>query len=153
MATEYKQGNFHPKFPHKYKGNIQNIIYRSGWEKRFMEWCDENSTIVEWSSEEVIIPYRSPMDGRIHRYFPDFVIKARKPDGTLKEMLIEIKPHAQTVAPSSSRKTKKFLQEVVTYGINQAKWDAAKNYCADKGWEFAVITEKQFGFSNGNKHK
>lgn len=139
-------GRFKPKNPAKYVGDSSNIIYRSSWECRVMTWLDQNSDIISWASEELIIPYRSPVDGKFHRYFPDFLVKVRTKDGTVKTMILEVKPKYQTVPPiQPSRKTKKFINEVVTYGINQAKWKAASEYCLDRGWEFRVITEDHLG--------
>ena len=83
-------GIFRPRNIKKYRGDYRNIIYRSSWEKVFMRYCDKNSNILEWGSEETIIPYRSPLDQRIHRYFPDFYIKVRDNDGKAKKYIIEI---------------------------------------------------------------
>jgi hypothetical protein len=96
---------------------------------------------VKWSSEEFCIPYWKPTDGQRHRYFPDFRIEVRSKDGTIKTMVIEIKPKAQTAAPVLRRRTQKFLSEVATFATNQAKWDAAKQYCAERGWTFLVLDE------------
>ena len=139
-------GRFLPKNPQKYRGNPTNIIYRSTWERRVMNWLDTTENIVEWGSEELIIPYRSPTDGKIHRYFPDFYVKVRQKDATIRVMILEIKPHKQTIEPvKKSRVTKQYIQEVVTYGTNQAKWKAATEFCADRGWTFKVLTEHDLG--------
>lgn len=143
--TTYK-GKFFPKNPHKYRGDVDNIIWRSTWELRTMKYLDETSSIVEWSSEEIIIPYISPVDGRRHRYFPDFLIKVKQKDDTVKTYLLEVKPYNQTKEPKvQSRKTKKYLTEVMTWGVNSRKWEAAREFCADRGWEFKLITEKELG--------
>lgn len=142
MATNYKQGFFKPRNPNKYIGDPTNIVYRSGWEKRVMEWADTNSSIVKWGSEEVVIPYVSPVDNRVHRYFMDFYVEVKGSDGSIRTMLLEVKPKAQTQAPKTpKRKTKRYITEVVTYGVNQAKWKAAEDYCKTKGWEFKLVTE------------
>ena len=139
-------GRFLPKNPQKYRGDPTNIIYRSTWERRVMNWLDTTENIVEWGSEELIIPYRSPTDGKIHRYFPDFYVKVRQKDATIRVMILEIKPHKQTIEPvKKSRVTKQYIQEVVTYGTNQAKWKAATEFCADRGWTFKVLTEHDLG--------
>jgi hypothetical protein len=139
-------GRFKPKNPAKYVGDSSNIIYRSSWECRVMTWLDQNSDVISWASEELIVPYKSPVDGRFHRYFPDFLIKVKTRDGSIKTMMIEVKPKYQTVPPvQPSRKTKKFINEVITYGINQSKWKAANEYCLDRGWEFRIITEDHLG--------
>jgi len=139
-------GKFKPKNPHKYKGNPTNIIYRSLWEMRFMRFCDMDSRIIKWSSEEVVIPYRSPIDRRIHRYFVDFLVQMKKADGSINTMLIEIKPASQTREPQKQSKvTKRYINEVFTWGVNQAKWAAAEEYCKDRNWEFKIFTEKELG--------
>lgn len=113
-----------------------------------MHWLDEKDEVLKWSSEELAIPYISPVDNRKHRYFPDFKATIRSQDGTIKTYLIEVKPYKQTKEPKpQKRKTKQYITEVVTWGVNSAKWEAARNYCAAKGWEFMIITEKELGRS------
>ena len=137
-------GKYIPKNPQKYLGDPNNIVYRSLWERTLMVKLDEREDVLNWGSEEMNIPYRSPLDNKIHRYFPDFIAKMRKADGTTFIRMIEVKPHAQSVEPTKPKKvTKRFINEVMTWGVNKAKWDAARAYCADKGWEFTVITEKE----------
>lgn len=138
------KGKFTPKNPKKYTGDYKNIIYRSSWEAKFMNWCDTNSNVMSWSSEEIIIPYKSPVDNRYHRYFVDFFIKLRTSDGSIKAYLIEVKPKKQTKEPEKKKRvTKQYIQEVVTWGVNQAKWKAATEYCLDRGWEFKILTEDE----------
>ena len=109
-----------------------------------MDWCDTNLNVVRWSSEEVVIPYISPLDNRPHRYFVDFYVEAIGRDGQIRKLLLEVKPDAQTQEPKKqTRKTKRYITEVMTWGVNQAKWKAAKEYCQEKGWEFQLITEKE----------
>jgi hypothetical protein len=140
------KGRFSPQNPKKYKGDPTNIIFRSLWERKFMKHLDENTSIVEWSSEEIQIPYISPLDNRRHRYFPDFYVKAKNPDGTLKEMIVEIKPKKETKEPTKKKRiTKQYITEVTTWGKNQAKWKAAEEYCADRGWQFMIMTEDHLG--------
>lgn len=140
------KGRFSPQNPKKYKGDPTNIIFRSLWERKFMKHLDENTSIIEWSSEEIQIPYISPLDNRRHRYFPDFYVKARNPDGTLKEMIVEIKPKKETKEPTKKKRiTKQYITEVTTWGKNQAKWKAAEEYCADRGWQFMIMTEDHLG--------
>lgn len=137
-------GRFIPKNPQKYVGDYTNIIYRSTWELRFMKKFDEEDWVVSWASEELVIPYISPVDGRWHRYFVDFVIKIRDKNGNLKTWMIEVKPKKQTKPPDiPQRKTKKFITEVVTWTVNDAKWKAAREYCKDRSWEFVIFTEDQ----------
>ena len=140
------KGKFKPKNRDKYKGNPTNIIYRSLWERRFMVYCDSNNSVVKWSSEEIFIPYRSPFDRKIHKYYPDFWVKIKKHDGTIETSIIEVKPKSQTIPPkdtSRKRKSGRFLLEMKRYGINEAKWIAANTYCKYKNWKFKIITEDQ----------
>lgn len=139
-------GLFKPKNPKKYIGDHTNIIYRSSWECKVMDWLDRNPDILSWASEELTIPYVSPVDGRYHRYFPDFLVKVKTKDGKSRTMLLEIKPKRQTKEPErQKRQTKKYINEVVTWGVNQAKWKAANEYCLDRGWEFKILTEEHLG--------
>ena len=143
---KYHQGRFHPRFPNKYKGDSRNIIYRSSWELKFMRYCDSNTNIVKWSSEEIVIPYRSPIDNRFHRYFPDFYLKYKDNTGKMIEKVVEIKPAKQVQEPKvQKRKTKKYVTEVVTYAKNQAKWLAAEEFRRDRKWKFQILTEKELG--------
>jgi hypothetical protein len=147
----FKQGFFRPNNPKKYRGDPTNIVYRSGWEKRVMEYLDNNMNITRWASEEIIIPYYSPIDNKYHKYYPDFYVEAIGRDGETKKMLLEVKPQAQTQEPKSQqRMTKRYITEVMTYGVNQAKWHAAEEYCRKKGWEFKLITEREL-FGKNNK--
>jgi hypothetical protein len=140
------KGKYQPSFPKKYKGNPTNIVYRSLWERKFMIYCDTNENILEWFSEEIAVPYRSPIDNKIHRYFPDFYIKVKESNGQIKKYIIEIKPKKQTIEPiPQKKKTKGYIYEVYEYVKNQAKWKAAEEWCADKGYEFKIFTEDDLG--------
>ena len=140
------KGKYNPSYPKKYKGDPNNIIYRSLWERKFMVYCDKNENILEWGSEEVIVPYRSPIDNRYHRYFPDFYIKVKESTGKITKMIVEIKPYKQCIEPKvQKKKTKGYIYEVMEYAKNQAKWSAAKEWCLDRGYEFKVLTENELG--------
>lgn len=140
------KGKFSPSHPRKYKGDPTKIIYRSLWELKFMRYCDMNERVLKWSSEEIVIPYKSPIDNKYHRYFPDFYIKYADRNGKVKESLIEIKPAKQVREPKKQKaRTKKYVAEVYEYAKNQAKWKAAKDYCDDRLWEFQIFTEKELG--------
>ena len=140
------KGRYQPNNPLKYKGNFKNIIYRSLWELKFMKYCDRNQNILEWGSEEIVVPYRSPIDNRYHRYFPDFYIKVRENTGQVKKYVIEIKPKKQCIEPKVQKiKTKSYIREVCEYAKNQAKWEAATEYCKDRKLEFKVLTENELG--------
>ena len=144
MGRTYKS-IYHPAFPKKYRGNPNNIICRSNWERKFCNYCDMNKNILEWCSEEFFIPYRSPLDNRIHRYFPDFFMKVQESNGRTKGYVVEVKPKRQTMPPtkSSKKRQKTYINEVKTYTINEAKWKAAKEFCADRSLEFRIITEEE----------
>ena len=132
------KGKFRPSNRQKYKGDITNIIYRSLWERNFMRYCDENKDIVEWGSEELIVPYISPLDNKQHRYFPDFYIKTKNGD----KFMVEIKPKKFTKPPRPKKRiTKAYIHETKEWHRNQAKWKAARNVCEKLGWKFQIITE------------
>jgi hypothetical protein len=139
-----KKGKFKPLNPEKYKGNPTTIVYRSGLELKLMLRFDKDPQILEWSSEEITIPYQCKTDNRIHRYFPDFLIKLKKSNGSIETILIEVKPYSQTIPPKKgNKKQKTFINEVMTYAKNDSKWEYAKEYCNKKGWSFRIITERE----------
>jgi len=147
------KGLYSPTKPSKYTGNANMCVYRSLWERRFMQFCDMSESVLKWSSEEVVVPYRSPIDNRIHRYFVDFCVTAKTETGE-ETMLIEIKPKAQTKKPTVSEKkvTTSKMREIKNWAINSAKWEAATEYCKDRGWSFKILTEDDL-FSNLKKKK
>lgn len=150
MMRNYKQGQFTPINYKKYRGDPTSIVYRSGWEKEVMKSFDENVNVLEWASEEIIIPYINPFDGKQHRYFVDLYAKMKLSDGTIKTCLFEIKPKVQTQEPKKKINiSRKYLNEVVTYSINQAKFEAAKKFCDERGWEFKLLTEDEIFGSKG----
>tara|TARA_B100000929_G_scaffold290599_1_gene284829 strand:- start:14721 stop:15206 length:486 start_codon:yes stop_codon:yes gene_type:complete len=136
-------GRFIPKFPEKYLGDTSKITYRSSWERKCMNNFDLDPKILAWNSEELVIPYLSPKDGRIHRYFVDFVIVTKDKEGKKQVTAIEVKPEKEKFPPKKQGKKKsRFLQECMTFEINQAKWKHAESYCNKKGWNFIIMTEK-----------
>jgi len=137
----YHKRKYQPMFPEKYTGDPSNIVMRSSWETRFAIWCDKNPQIKKWSSEETVVPYVSPVDARPHRYFVDFKVQT----SSGKTYLVEIKPKQQTFPPQGTQKTKRYLTEVSTYLVNQAKWEYATRYAKERGWEFIVLTEDDLG--------
>jgi len=144
----YYQGRFQPKHAEKYRGDPTRIEYRSRYELVYMTHLDRSENIVEWSSESTVLWYISPKDNLGHRYFVDMTVKKREKDGTLQTYLIEIKPMKQVMAPTkppvmNKQKERRYLNEVLTWGVNQAKWNAARKYCQENGYKFVVITEKE----------
>lgn len=137
MAKFYS-GKFRPKNPEKYVGDLNNIKYRSHWERQFMRWLDDSPSVKKWGSECVVIPYRCATDNAMHRYFMDFVVEFEKGPA----YLIEIKPFAQTQPPKKSRSQRVFTEAVMTYAKNQSKWKQAKMFAEDRGMIFEVFTEK-----------
>ena len=143
MARHYHQGLFSPKYPEKYIGDPKNICYRSGWELKFMKFADTNPQVLQWGSEEFSINYFSQVDNKQHRYFPDFIMLVQDNQGVRKKYLVEIKPESQTVPPKQrNRKTKNYINELATYSINCAKWNAAEAWCKRQDMEFLILTER-----------
>ena len=140
------QGRFKPTHPEKYKGDPTNIIFRSSWEKMFMRWCDDNKAVKSWQSEEKAIWYYHPIKKKQARYFPDFVVNIEK-DGKIITEVVEVKPQAQIDGPPESpkKRTKAWANAVMTYIVNQAKWQAAANWCEDRGYNFRLVSEKHLG--------
>ena len=145
------KGRFKAKNPDKYKGDPTNIIYRSSYELKLFRYLDMHPQVEWWQSEEIVIPYKSPITGRYHRYFPDVTLKRK--DGQV--ILIEVKPKYQTVPPDMTKmktptgKIKRaYINEVKEWGTNQAKWEAAREYCADRGWVFQIMTENELGIKS-----
>ena len=147
--AESKKSIFKPTRPRKYSGDVNNIICRSSWETKFCHWCDLNENIIQWGSEEFFIPYRAP-DGKVRRYFPDFIIKVKEINGEVKTYVIEVKPAKQTKPPKQRKKVpQSYLYECKTYATNQAKWKSAYEWCKDKRIEFKIVTEKELGIHHG----
>ena len=133
------KGRYTLKKPEKYIGDAKKVVYRSLWEKQAFKWCENNPKVRAWSSEEIVVPYKCKTDGRLHRYFVDLLVELDNKD----IILVEIKPKKQTVAPKNpKRKTKKYINEVMTYIKNTSKWEAANQYANHKGWKFQVWTEE-----------
>jgi hypothetical protein len=140
--SKYHQGKYTVRYPEKYVGDPTNVTFRSSWEKKVMIWLDSNPDCLKWGSEEKVIPYISPIDGRAHRYFTDFIAAFRTRTGEVKRVIIEVKPKAQTMPPiKPSKTTKRYVEAVQTYITNTAKWKAANEWCVKNGYEFHLITE------------
>lgn len=139
----YTQGIYKHKFPEKYKGSLP-CIFRSGLELKSFRYLDNNPNVISWGSESIIVPYISPKDGRMHRYFVDLIAKLKRKDGTTQTLLIEVKPEKQTLPPVESKRKKQstILYEKIQYAINIKKWEAATNYAKSKGMLFLILTEK-----------
>jgi hypothetical protein len=146
------KSRYKPSNPQKYQGNPNNIICRSSWERKFCHWCDMNDSVLMWASEEFSIPYISPVDGRPHRYYPDYLIKFKElTTGKITRQIIEIKPKKQTKPPTAPKRvTKSFLYESSMWEVNKAKWAAAVEFAKDNGVEFRIITEDELGIKQND---
>lgn len=131
-----------PRNPLKYVGNPDNIVSRSSWETKFLNWCDLSPSVLQYASEELVIPYVSPIDGKTHRYFVDFIIAVKDRTGRIKKYAVEIKPSAECNPPIKRKNQKVYLEESMTYITNQAKWAAARKFCENINMEFIVLTEQ-----------
>lgn len=148
MANKFLQGKYSVRNPSKYKGNHLNVIFRSSWENKLCRWLDTNANVIKWSSETVIVPYVSPKDDRIHRYFIDFYAEIYDNKKVLRKFLIEVKPFAQTQEPKPPKKqTRRFLEECVTYKVNQSKWASARAFASVHGFEFIIMDETSLGIT------
>jgi hypothetical protein len=141
--TQKYKGKFKPENPKKYMGDSDNIIYRSMWERRCMKYFDINPGILQWASEEVVIPYYDSMTKKVRRYFPDFLIKVKTPEG-VKTHLIEVKPSKDLRPPVGGKGKKKstVLYELKTYQMNRDKFASARKWCDDRNITFDIWTEK-----------
>ena len=139
-----KKGLFRPRHPAKYRGDVNNIVYRSSWEESVKTFLEYNTTIESWGSEIIAIPYRKPTTGRIHKYYPDFWVKYKNKDGNIVQEVIEVKPEKETRQPTTVGKTKKTqLYEAITWSINTSKWKSAKLFCDKYNMKFRILTERQ----------
>ena len=138
------KGKFKPKNKTKYKGDPTNIVYRSLLELNFMNHLDSWNAVLEWSSEEIAIPYVSPVDNKLHRYFPDFWIKVKTKDNKIEENIIEVKPLKECHPPKRPEKINTaYRKQFITFAINTAKWKAAEIYCAVNNMKFIKVTDKE----------
>ena len=140
------KGKYKVKNPSKYVGAVDNVVYRSSWERRFMVYADTNPNVVKWNSEELVIPYVSPVDGKVHRYFPDFWIEVKDEKGKISHMVIEVKPKSQVGPPKKATnpgpKSKfRYAKAMKTWKVNEAKFKMAKEFCDDRKWQFKILTE------------
>ena len=139
-------GNFKPKNPDKYRGDSSNIIYRSLWEFKLMKYLDVHPNVLSWASEEFCIPYKSPIDRKTHRYFPDFWVRQKDKNGIIQEIVIEVKPSKHLTMPERpARQTRKYISEVKRFAVNQRKFEAAREFCRKNNMEFMIMTEHELG--------
>lgn len=135
----------------KYIGN-KNPTYRSSWEARFCYHADMNPNILKWGYECVEITYLSPIDNKVHRYFPDFYMELIDKNKQLQKYIVEVKPLNQTKKPvtpknRNQKAQRRYLSEVSTYVTNISKWQSAEKYCQKRGFIFKIITENDLFFN------
>ena len=144
------KGKFRPKNRHKIIGDPDNIVFRSLLERSYMKYFDSNESVIRWASEELRIPYLSPVDKKMHRYFPDFYVEVKNKDGNIDKYIIEIKPDSQLrepKPPNTEKQKKRYVKEYATWMINNAKWDAAKQLCEQNDITFKTWSEKTIGMN------
>lgn len=144
---KYHSGLYQLKNPDKYIGDKSNITWRSSWELKVMRWADENPNVIRWGSEIVVIKYFYTVDQRVHRYFVDFAMQVRKKSGEIENLIIEVKPLAETQAPVRKRNTERFIRESLTWQKNQDKWKAAKAWAEENNYRFIILTEADLGIA------
>lgn len=142
------QGFFKPKRPEKYRGDPTKICFRSSWERVLCKYFDENPLVEMWSSEEIVVPYYDEANQKQRRYFPDFVVRFKRGPDQYETVMVEVKPYAETQPPRQPKKVTKrtqsrLLEETSTYITNQCKWEAARQFCSQRGWKFLIMTEKE----------
>lgn len=148
--SRFHQGKYSVTNKDKYVGDVKNVVYRSGWERKVFLMLDKNPNILKWGSEIVPIPYFSTIDNKTRRYFPDVLVKYKNKDGDVITDLIEIKPFKETLPPIKSggkNSKKRYITECLTYRKNQDKWDSAKKWCEKHGYNFRLMTENEI-FAN-----
>ena len=139
-GKRFLKGRYVPKNPNKYVGDVNKIIFRSSYELQMHKFLDNNERVLRWSSEEIVIPYVKPTDGKVHRYYPDYWVEFVDKEGEIHEEIIEVKPKSQTKMPRPNSKQR--IYEQINYAINKAKWQAAVEYCKQHNMKFRIITEK-----------
>lgn len=145
MSVKYHQGFFTPKNPQKYIGNVNNIVYRSSYERKIFQWLDMSPKILKWNSEECVINYLNKIDGRVHRYFVDLYFECKNNKGETKKILAEIKPYNQTIPPRKGKNKTTYINACLTYQKNCDKWKYAREFAKSRGLEFVILTEKNTG--------
>jgi len=145
--SKYSQGEFIPKNPQKIVGNA-TVQYRSSWELRVMMLLDQHPYVINWASESIAIPYKSPLDGRMHQYIPDFLVVYKDKNGAQRAELIEVKPAKEALAENARSKRDK-----AALLVNTAKWAAAMTWCKKNGINFRLLTEDQIFVTKGTQRR
>lgn len=140
MPKSFKQGLYKLRHPEKYLGDPNKVVFRSSWELEMNKFLDNNTKVLRWSSEELYIPYVKPTDGRVHRYYPDYFVEYENVRGEIVREIIEVKPMNQ-VDYSNRKRLSDY--EKITKAVNEAKWQAAKQFCDKRSIKFSILTERQ----------
>lgn len=148
----FQQGKFSPQNPSKYVGDLKKIVFRSSWERKFMNWCDLNDSVLSWTSEGLVIDYYSPIDQRNRRYFVDFVVRMVNSDGIEEDVIVEIKPEKETIPPKrGNKKESTYLKECYTWSVNSSKWAAAQKFAKERNMKFLILNEHHLGVARSKK--
>lgn len=157
--SKFSQGFYEAKNPEKYMGDHEWIIYRSSWEQSFNQFLDNNPNVIRWGSEEFHIKYIHPYDGKLHKYYPDYLVEYKNTSGEIVKEIIEIKPANQVARPKIKKRTKNSAMEEQRWYINQAKWRSAQFFCDKYGYTFRILTENELfsrmkqGNNNGKRNR
>ena len=136
------KGRYKPKNPSKYVGDVNNVVYRSMWERHVMKWCDERSDIVQWMSEELVIPYICETDNKPHRYFMDFVIQYKSG----RVVLVEVKPFKETKRPERKQgKSQRIAGTILRSGLrkNSPLWVSCRSHCDPRNHSKNLLRSKR----------
>lgn len=138
------KGKFKPLHPEKYRGNLDNIVFRSLWERQVMKQFDEHPSVISWGSESFPIPYLFEVDGKVHNYWPDFIVEIKEDSGKIVKYIVEVKPYHETIPPvPGKKKSKTYTDQVLTWLKNSAKWREAEAFCKKNDMKFIKLTERQ----------
>lgn len=162
--SKYHGGNYIPKNKNKViKLNDEGgVYYRSSWEKKIMTWLDLKEEIIKWGSECFAIPYqithfnRGDVKLKSHTYYPDFYYEMAMSDGSVKRIVVEVKPmkeykmvqdlhEGRINTPNNNanlRKMRNFEYDIKMAQKNSEKWKTMIKWCKEKGYEFIIITEE-----------
>lgn len=133
--SHYKQGIRDPKIFKKYISSCKNepVIFRSGLELEFINYCENNPSIKRWASEPIKIKYYSRLDDKEMNYYPDFVIE--KTNGS--RIIVEVKPKSQTYKPTVYDN----LWAKEAWIKNMDKWVAAYRFAKKHNMSFVIVCE------------
>lgn len=147
--SRYHQGYYKIVNPDKYVGNPGDIQYRSSYERSFCYFCDFSPRVKHWASENIKIPYKG-LDNKTHTYYMDYYVEFHTTSEDMPTViwLVEVKDSKEVTSEppkpplkESVRAMNNYMKTLKTWGTNQMKWAAAKQYAESRGWHFRIITE------------